>query len=276
MFAYTLAIAASMVVALTVTPALMLLFMRTRAPRTQESPLVRWLQRGYAAGLSPHHRPPAGGSTRASAAITVRRHRSRSRTSGSRCSPRSRARPADPLGRHPRHLRRRDGPHHHPDQQGTARDPGRAQTRCPHRPGAPRRGGRRRQPRRDLGESRAGRETTTAPWTRIHAVANGYPGLYRDVQTYLDERIEEVLHGRQGAGHRPAVRRGPRTLRARLGSDPPIVKSVPGVVDAHRDISVDVPQINVKSTSRRRAKVRPQTRRRPPGRGHAGRRRGGR
>ena len=30
---------------------------------------------------------------------------------------------------------------------------------------------------------------------RIQPVANGYPGLYREVQTYLDERIQEVLTG---------------------------------------------------------------------------------
>src|SRR5215468_825998 len=38
---------------------------------------------------------------------------------------------------------------------------------------------------------------------RIQEVVDGYPGLYRDVQTYLQERIQEVL---PGAGARLVVR----------------------------------------------------------------------
>ncbi|HMI26939.1 MAG TPA: efflux RND transporter permease subunit, partial [Streptosporangiaceae bacterium] len=80
---------------------------------------------------------------------------------------------------------------------------------------------------------------------RIHAVANGYPGLFREVQTYLDERIEEVLTG----GKEPIVVRvygeDLKTLRAKSDQILDLVKSVPGVIDAHRDISSDVPQANV-------------------------------
>ncbi len=32
-------------------------------------------------------------------------------------------------------------------------------------------------------------------WRKIQAVVDGYPGLYRDVLTYLRERIKEVLTG---------------------------------------------------------------------------------
>ena len=35
----------------------------------------------------------------------------------------------------------------------------------------------------------------TATLDRIQSVTNGYPGLFREVQTYLDERIQEVLTG---------------------------------------------------------------------------------
>src|SRR6185369_5550313 len=80
---------------------------------------------------------------------------------------------------------------------------------------------------------------------RIHAVANGYPGLFREVQTYLDERIEEVLTG----GKEPIVVRvygeDLKTLRAKSDEILDLVRSVPGVIDAHRDISSDVPQVNV-------------------------------
>src|SRR5205814_9403166 len=80
---------------------------------------------------------------------------------------------------------------------------------------------------------------------RVHAVTNGYPGLYREVQTYLDERIDEVLTG----GKEPIIVRtygeDLATLRAKSDQILALVKSVPGVIDAHRDISSDVPQANV-------------------------------
>jgi Cu/Ag efflux pump CusA len=49
---YTLAILASLVVALTVTPALCLVLLRGAAIERRKSPLVGWLQRAYTAGLS--------------------------------------------------------------------------------------------------------------------------------------------------------------------------------------------------------------------------------
>ena len=58
---YTLAIAASMAVALTVTPALALLMLRGARIERRKSPLVGWLQKGYTAGLSPDHRPAGRG-----------------------------------------------------------------------------------------------------------------------------------------------------------------------------------------------------------------------
>jgi Cu/Ag efflux pump CusA len=80
---------------------------------------------------------------------------------------------------------------------------------------------------------------------RIHSVTNGYPGLFREVQTYLDERIEEVLTG----GKEPVIVRtyGDNLAALRGTSDKilALVQSVPGVVGAHRDISSDVPQMNV-------------------------------
>src|SRR5207249_10326496 len=48
---YTLALLASMVVALTVTPALCLLLLRNVPLERRESPLLLWLQRGYGAVL---------------------------------------------------------------------------------------------------------------------------------------------------------------------------------------------------------------------------------
>ena len=51
-FSYVLALLASMVIALTVTPALSLILLRNAKSRTEGSPLVRWLQHAYNAVLS--------------------------------------------------------------------------------------------------------------------------------------------------------------------------------------------------------------------------------
>src|SRR5262249_54815798 len=81
----------------------------------------------------------------------------------------------------------------------------------------------------------------TTTLDRIKLVANGYPGLFREVQTYLDERVEEVLTG----GKEPIVVRtygeDLKTLRAKSDQILHLVSSVPGVVAAHPDISSAVP-----------------------------------
>jgi Cu/Ag efflux pump CusA len=86
----------------------------------------------------------------------------------------------------------------------------------------------------------------TTTLERIQSVTNGYPGLFREVQTYLDERIQEVLTG----GKEPIIIRtygdDLGVLRAKSDQILALVKSVNGVVAAHRDISSDVPQVNVK------------------------------
>ena len=63
-----------------------------------------------------------------------------------------------------------------------------------HRAGVRRGRDRRCQLRRELGQPRRHAPTTTRR-SAVQEVVNGYPGLYRDVQTYLKERIEEVLTG---------------------------------------------------------------------------------
>jgi Cu/Ag efflux pump CusA len=51
-FSYALAVLASMLVALTVTPALSLILLHRASLERRQSPLVRWLQRGYVAALA--------------------------------------------------------------------------------------------------------------------------------------------------------------------------------------------------------------------------------
>jgi CzcA family heavy metal efflux pump len=240
---YTLAIAASMAVALTVTPALALLMLRGARIERRKSPLVGWLQKGYTAGLRRIIvRPVAAYAT--VAALTV---------FGAVLYPQ--------LGQSlfPG-FKEHDFLIHWVSPPGTsAAEMERSTTKISKEllaiPGVQSAGAHIGQAL--LGEEVAGvnlgeiwvslapNANYTEALDRIHEVANGYPGLFREVQTYLDERIEEVLTG----GKEPIVVRvygeDLKTLRAKSDEILHIVKSVPGVIDAHRDISSDVPQANV-------------------------------
>jgi Cu/Ag efflux pump CusA len=80
----------------------------------------------------------------------------------------------------------------------------------------------------------------------IEDVNDAYPGLFRETQTYLDERIEEVISG----GKEPIVVRvfgaDLKVLRERSAEIESIMGGIDGLEDAHTDISTDVPQIQVK------------------------------
>jgi CzcA family heavy metal efflux pump len=241
--AYTLAMAASMVVALTVTPALALLLLRGAPIERRKSPLVTRLQRGYTAMLSRIIiRPVAVYSV--FAAVTIL---------GAVIYPL--------LGQSlfPG-FKERDFLIHWVSPPGTSSAEMERSTTLISKellaiPGVQSAGAHIGQAL--LGEEVAGVNlgeiwislkpdadyATTL--NRIHQVTNGYPGLYREVQTYLDERIEEVLTG----GKEPVIVRvygeDLAVLRAKSDQILSLVKSVPGVVDAHRDISSDVPQAEV-------------------------------
>jgi Cu/Ag efflux pump CusA len=79
----------------------------------------------------------------------------------------------------------------------------------------------------------------------IQGVVDGYPGLFRDVLTYLKERIREVLTGSSDA---IVVRiYGPdlETLRAKADEVETILAGIDGVVEAHAELHVDEPQIEI-------------------------------
>ena len=81
---------------------------------------------------------------------------------------------------------------------------------------------------------------------RIRAAVDGYPGLYRDVQTYLQERVKEVLSGASGA---VVVRIfGPdlASLRRAAGDVGGALAHVPGVVDLKVEAQVLVPQVEIR------------------------------
>jgi CzcA family heavy metal efflux pump len=240
---YTLAIAASMAVALTVTPALALLMLRGAHIERRKSPLVGWLQQGYTAGLSRIIvRPIAAYATVAALTvlgIAVYPQLGQSLFPG---------------------FKEHDFLIHWVAPPGTsAAEMERSTTKISKEllavPGVQSAGAHIGQAL--LGEEVAGvnlgeiwvslapNADYAAALDRIHRVTLGYPGLFREVQTYLDERISEVLTG----GKEPIVVRtygeNLKTLRATSDQILSLVKSVPGVIDAHRDISSDVPQANV-------------------------------
>jgi CzcA family heavy metal efflux pump len=81
---------------------------------------------------------------------------------------------------------------------------------------------------------------------KIQEVVDGYPGLRRDVQTYLEERIREVL---TGTGEAAIVARvyGEEmdALRAQAEEVRDVLAGIDGVVEAQVQLIVDVPQIDV-------------------------------
>jgi Cu/Ag efflux pump CusA len=80
---------------------------------------------------------------------------------------------------------------------------------------------------------------------KIEEMVEGYPGLYRDVQTYLKERIREVL---TGAGEAIVVRIfGPdlEVLRNKAEEVRTALADVPDLVNLHKELMVEVPHIQV-------------------------------
>ncbi len=80
---------------------------------------------------------------------------------------------------------------------------------------------------------------------KIQEVVDGYPGLYRDVQTYLKERIREVL---TGSSHPIVIRiYGPDldVLRTKAAEVEDKLSEIEGLTDLHVEFLVDVPQVQV-------------------------------
>jgi CzcA family heavy metal efflux pump len=80
----------------------------------------------------------------------------------------------------------------------------------------------------------------------IQDAVDGYPGIYRDVQTYLKERIREVL---TGGGEAIILRLyGPEldTLRASAEMVEHAIEDVEGLVDLHVQLQTYIPHVQVK------------------------------
>ncbi|HYO46720.1 MAG TPA: efflux RND transporter permease subunit [Gemmatimonadota bacterium] len=79
----------------------------------------------------------------------------------------------------------------------------------------------------------------------INRTIEGYPGIYRDRQTYLRERIKEVL---TGTSESIVVRIfGPEldVLKEKADEVAKKIADIDGVIDAHADLQTDLPHIQV-------------------------------
>jgi Cu/Ag efflux pump CusA len=80
---------------------------------------------------------------------------------------------------------------------------------------------------------------------KIQELVDGYPGLYRDVQTYLKERIREVL---TGSSHPVVIRiygEDLAVLRAKAAEVEEKLSAIPGLTDLHVEFLVDIPQVEI-------------------------------
>ena len=79
----------------------------------------------------------------------------------------------------------------------------------------------------------------------IQELVDGYPGLYRDVQTYLKERIREVL---TGSSHPIVIRiygEDLDVLRAKADEMVARLSEIEGIADEHAEFLEDVPQVQI-------------------------------
>ena len=80
---------------------------------------------------------------------------------------------------------------------------------------------------------------------KIEDVLHRYPGVFRNVETYLRERVGEVLTGTSNAIAVRVFGDDINTLRS-VGQDVlDRIKRVKGVSDANMELSFDVPQVDV-------------------------------
>ncbi|HEX8930906.1 MAG TPA: efflux RND transporter permease subunit [Actinomycetota bacterium] len=242
-FSYGLAVLASLLVALTVTPALALLLLRGAPLERRGSPLVAWLQRGYGWLLARVVRRPRWAYATVAGFLAL----------GIAVAPL--------LGESlfPQ-FKERDFLMHwvtfpgtsHPEEQRIVTASSRELRAIP---GIRNFGSHIGQAM--LGEEIAG-VNFGENWISVDPKADydktvaalqdavaGYPGVYTDVQTYLNERIKEVLTGTSEA---IVVRiYGPDldVLRRQAALVERTLHGIKGVVEAHADFVVDVPQMDV-------------------------------
>ncbi len=254
---YGLAVLVSMVVALTVTPALCLLLLRKDKLAHRESPLLRVLRRGYGAILSRVIRTPR--PALALSAVFVVAGLAVFPTLGQQLLP---------------NFKERDFLMHWLTKPGTSELEERriSVAACKDLrqiPGVRNCGSHIGQALLadevygvDFGENWISVDPNVdydKTLASVQATVEGYPGLYHDVQTYLRERIKEVLTG----GSEAIVVRiyGPdlKVLKAKADEITDKIKDIDGLVEAHPDLQEDIPSlaVEVDVAAARRAGLKP-------------------
>jgi CzcA family heavy metal efflux pump len=242
-FSYALAILASMVIALTVTPALSLILLsKTRERR--DAPLVRWMKRAYGALLTRTIRRPSPAYAAVGALVIA--GLAAAPTLGEELYPAFKER--DFL----MHWITAPGTSH-PEERRIVTQASREMRAIP---GVRNFGSH-------IGQAFLAEEIVGANfgenWVSIDRDADydktlaalqetvdAHPGLYHDVQTYLRERIDEVLAG----AAEPIVVRiaGPdlKKLRSEADRVKNALSDVEGLDDLHVELVADVPEIEVR------------------------------
>jgi CzcA family heavy metal efflux pump len=240
---YTLAILASLVVALTVTPALCLIMLRNAPIERRQSPVVRRLQAGYTGLLARIVRRP--GKVYAGTGLLLVLALAVLPTLGQALLP---------------HFKERDFLMHWVAQPGTSSTEMQRITLAASEelmaiPGVRNFGAHLGQA--FLGDEPYGinfgenwisidpnvdyDETVAA----IDEVVADYPGLFRDRKTYMDERTKEVVAG----ASEPVVVRlfgnDLQTLNQQAAEIEDLLGGIDGVVNEHTDLHTDIPQIDV-------------------------------
>ncbi len=240
---YALALLASMVVALTVTPALCLILLHNVPIERHESPLLRWLHRGYAIVLARIIRTPRPAFITVCALVLL--GLSALPFLGESLFPT---------------FKERNFLIHWVAKPGTSADEVvRITTQVSRElraiPGVHSFGshiGRAVQGEEVSGMNFAENWISIDPAVdydstvaAIDKVINGYPGLYHDRRTYLNERIDEVL---VGSTDDMVIRIfGPdlNVLHTKAEEVRQTLSNVKGAIEVHTDFQVDVPHIQV-------------------------------
>ncbi len=242
-FSYALALLVSMVVALTVTPALALILLRKAPLEEREPPLTRWLQRGYeriVGRIITSPRPAL-----AAVAVIVVAGVAVVPTLGQDLLP---------------DFKERDFLMHWLTKPGTSlpeevRITTAASKELRDIPGVRNFGAHIGQALHSdepygvyFGENwisvdpKADYDKTLAA---VQEVVDGYPGLYRDVQTYLKERIREVLTGSSQAVVLRIFGQDLDVLRAKAAEVEHALSGVEGIVDLHTELQTEIPQVDI-------------------------------
>jgi CzcA family heavy metal efflux pump len=244
-FSYALAVLVSLLVALILTPALSMILFSHAKLRRADGPLVRWLQAGYGKALTPIVRNPlpafaVAGFIAVAGVVVVPRL-------GQELLP---------------DFKERDFLMHWVTKPGTSlQEEVRITTQSARElqaiPGVRNFGAH-------IGQALVSDEPVgpefgenwisvdpSAPYdetlAKIQEVVSGYPGVRRDVQTYLKERIREVL---TGAGEAIVVRiYGPDldVLREKAAEVEEMLVEVDGLTEQHAELLTEVPQITVET-----------------------------